>query len=135
MSLDIEALKTKNSQELPRMDKPYQLAVYAIPEEQWAAFTKLMQRNLPLLPEVLEYAEQSATESNLNQQVRSLQSSITELSRQAGKDHDSSLKRLRDLEISLSKQLGDLWWKIRIWLSVGFGSLLVFSVLLAVLAG
>ena len=134
MSLDIEALKAKNSQELTKLDEPYQLKVLAIPERQWAALNTLLQKNLPLLPSVLELLEQTASEHNLNEKTRRLHDQLTELSSQAGKNHDSCSRNLSKQEASLTNQITQLRRTIIIWLLTGFLSLAVFLGLLVILA-
>ena len=134
MSLDIEALKAKNSQELPKLDEPYQLKVLAIPERQWTAFTALLHKNLPMLPTALELLNQTASEHNLNEKTRRLHDQLTELSLQAGKHHDICSKNLNALEISLAKQITQLRRAIKIWLLTGFLSLVIFLGLLVILA-
>ena len=133
MSLDIDKLKEQNQQELPKLAKPYQLAVYAIPEDQWEAFIGMMRDNLPLMPDVLELLERTASEHSLNQQARSIQSMLTELSKQAGKHQDESLKRSREMELSLEKRLSQVHRSIKIWLLTGFLLLLISLVLLVIL--
>ena len=142
MSSSIDKLKEQNRQELDRLDEPYQLKTYAIPEKHWKTFLGLMQSNLPLLPKIAEEMRYNSSEHTLNQSTQAIQSTLADLSSQAGRNHDESSKRLRGLEKSLTESLERslenrlflLWKKIKTWLLTGFISLGILLGLLVILA-
>jgi len=132
MSLNLDQLKERNSQELSKLEKPYQLAVYAIPEEQWEVFTGLMKDNLTLLPTIASELRHSAAEKTLSENTRLIQLSLAELSKQDGKHHDESWKHLNDLEQNLMRRLDSLTKELPIMLLTGFLSLLILLGLLVI---
>ncbi len=130
MSLPIDKLKERNQQELPKLDKPYQLAVYAVPQEQWESMTSLLGSNLPLLTEIASEIQRNASEHNLTEKSKAIQSSLTELSQQAGKNHDKHSKNLRELERAMLDHADRLYRRFQLWLLTGFLSLAILLGLL-----
>ncbi len=134
MSLAIDKLKERNQQELLKLDKPYQLAVYAVPQEQWESMTSLLGSNLPLLTEISSEIRQNASERNVNEKTKAIQSSLTELSKQAGKNHDKHSQNLREQERAMLELADNLYKRLRLWVFTGFISLAILLGLLVILS-
>jgi hypothetical protein len=85
----------------------------------------LLGSNLPLLAGIAEEIQCNASERNLNEKARLLQSTLADLSKQAGSCHDKTSKDLREMEIYIRKRLMEIHRSIRLWLLTGFLSLAI----------
>jgi len=74
-----------------------------------------------------------ARESVLSPERFTAELTLAELSRQAGKHQDESLKRLRELELSAANRLAEFRKEVKIWLLTGFISLPILLGLLVIL--
>lgn len=132
--MDYEKLKSNNQQELSKLDKPYQLAVYALPQEQWEALLTLLQSNLPLLPEVLQAQKQAASQNSLRQHSQKMQTALNDLSRQGGRNYAEICRRFQELEQSVREDMEEERKKLQAWMMRGFLFLTALLALLVILA-